>query len=124
MKLTSIEQEVVNDFFRSYVDGSFKNPMICVRLNKAHTDHHTRAIFEVCNYLLSQGIPFWTEVRLNCGCIPDIVCPTHVQPMIEVLCTETPEMFKELKLPKYPEKLQKSFIFVDANKPFEERFVW
>ena len=124
MKLNSHDQALVNSFFRNFVNGSYKNPMNTVRLNKEHTDEHRRQIFEVCNYLLTQGIPFWTEVRLNCGCIPDIVCPTHVKPIVEVLCTETPDMFKRLKLPKYPPELHKSFIFVNAKVPFEERFLW
>ena len=50
----------------------------------------------------------------------DIVCPTHIKPIIEVLCSETPQMFEELKLPKYPVELQNSFIFVNAKVPFEE----
>ena len=124
MKLPQHEQKIVNDFFRSYVNPMYKNPMNVVRLNSEHTEEHRRAIFECCNALLSHGIPFWTEVRLTCGCIPDIVCPTHIKPIIEVLCSETPQMFEELKLPKYPVELQKSFIFVNAKVPFEERFVW
>ncbi len=124
MKLSSSDQELVNAFFRNYVDRSFKNPMNCVRLNSEHTDEHRRSIFEVCNALLKAGVPFWTEVRLTCGTIPDVVCPTHVKPMVEVLCSETPEMFADLKLNKYPKELHKSFIFVDAKAPFEERLLW
>jgi len=124
MKLSSKDQEIVNAWFRHYVNRSHKTVMNAVRLSAEHTDEHRKAIFEVCNYLLKEGIPFWTEVRLNCGCIPDIVCPTHIKPIIEVLCSETPQMFEELKLPKYPVELQNSFIFVNAKVPFEERFVW
>ena len=124
MKLSPKDQEIVNAWFRHYVDRSHKTVMNAIRLSAEHTDEHRRSIFEVCNYLLKEGIPFWTEVRLHCGCIPDIVCPTHIKPIIEVLCSETPQMFEELKLPKYPVELQKSFIFVNAKVPFEERFVW
>ena len=124
MKVPQEEQKVVNNFFREYVDPNFKTVMNAVRLSAEHTDAHRRAIFECCNALIKSGVPFWTEVRFNCGCIPDIVCPTHIKPIIEVLCSETPRMFEELKLPKYPSGLQKSFIFVDANVPFEERFIW
>ena len=123
MKLSSKDQEIVNDFFRSHVDRGHKTVMNAVRLSAEHTDEHRRTIFEACNALLKANIPFWTEVRLICGCIPDIVCPTHIKPIIEVLCSETPQMFKELKLPKYPRELQ-SFIFVDAKVPFEEKFIW
>ena len=124
MKLNSKDQEVVNGFFRHYVNRSHKTVMNAVRLSAEHTDEHRRSIFEVCNALLTAGIPFWTELRLDCGCIPDIVCPTHVKPIIEVLCSETPQMFEELKLHKYPVELQDKFIFVNAKVPFEERFIW
>lgn len=126
MKLSSADQYKVNNFMRDYVDRSFKAPMNAVRLNVDHTDAHRRTIFEVCNALLSHNIPFFTEVRLKCGTIPDIVCPTHVVPFIEVLSSETPQMFEDLKLDKYPEEFRgrynsgklKSFILIDAQKTF------
>lgn len=127
MKLTSKDQEIVNGFFRHYVDRGHKTVMNAIRLSAEHTDEHRRCIFEVCNTLLKAGVPFWTEVRLQCGCIPDIVCPTHIKPIIEVLCSETPQMFEELKLHKYPSELQdtkRNFIFVDAKVPFEESCIW
>jgi len=124
MKLESHEQKIVNDFFRSYVNPMYKNPMNTVRLNSEHTDDHRRTIFECCNALLAAGVPFWTEVRLKCGCIPDIVCPTHVKPMIEVLSSETMQMFTDLKLHKYPDELQGAFIFVDAKEVFKEEMIW
>lgn len=121
MKITSEEQKKVNDFFRSYVDNvGFKNPMNAIRLNVDHTDEHRRAIFEVCNALIGERIPFWTEVRLYCGCIPDVVCPTNVKPIIEVLSSETEQDFYEKKHHKYPSELQNgSIVLVDAKKKFE-----
>ena len=110
------------------MDRSYKTPMNAV-INVDHTDAHRRTIFEVCNALLQEKIPFFTEVRLKCGTIPDIVCPTHVVPFIEVLSSETIEMFEDLKLAKYPSEFQlrytgsgklKSFIFVDAQKEFSK----
>lgn len=127
MKLSRKDQATVNEFFRHYVNPNFKTVMNAVRLSAEHTDEHRRSIFECCNALIKAGVPFWTEVRLNCGCIPDIVCPTHIKPIIEVLCSETPQMFEQLKLHRYPVELQdtkKTFIFVNANVPFEERFLW
>ena len=127
MKVNSKDQETINVFFRSYVNSGHKTVMNAVRLSAEHTDEHRRCIFEVCNALLQAGIPFWTEVRLECGCIPDIVCPTHIKPIIEVLCSETPEMFTKLKLHKYPAELQdtkRNFIFVDAKVPFKESCIW
>lgn len=128
MKLSPKQQSEINEFMREYADRSYKTPMNAVRLSSEHTDAHRRTIFEVCNALLEEGIPFYTEVRLTCGCIPDIVTPTHVAPFIEVLGTETMEMFEGLKLHKYPEEFKqrynsgklKSFIFVDAKKVFNK----
>ena len=129
MKVAPKDQAVINEFMREYVDRSYKTPMNAVRLNVDHTDAHRRTIFEVCNALLQEKIPFFTEVRLKCGTIPDIVCPTHVVPFIEVLSSETIEMFEDLKLAKSPSEFQlrsngsgklKSFIFVDAQKEFSK----
>tara|TARA_B100001778_G_C18458301_1_gene569965 strand:- start:58 stop:459 length:402 start_codon:yes stop_codon:yes gene_type:complete len=129
MKVAPKDQATINEFMREYVDRSYKTPMNAVRLNVDHTDAHRRTIFEVCNALLQEKIPFFTEVRLKCGTIPDIVCPTHVVPFIEVLSSETIEMFEDLKLAKYPSEFQlrytgsgklKSFIFVDAQQEFSK----
>jgi hypothetical protein len=77
-------------------------------------------IFEVCNALIAENIPFWTEVRLKCGCIPDIVCPTNVKPIIEVLSSETEKDFYEKKHHKYPQELQRSsIVLVSAHKEFQ-----
>ena len=128
MKLKSKQQSEINEFMREYADRSYKTPMNAVRLSAEHTDAHRRGIFEVCNALLTEGIPFYTEVRLTCGCIPDIVAPTHIVPFIEVLGTETMQMFEDLKLHKYPEEFRrryssgklKSFIFVYAKEEFNK----
>lgn len=126
MKLTSAEQKEVNDFFREYVDTvRYKNPMNSVRLNVDHTDEHRRMIFEICNALIAEKIPFWTEVRLKCGCIPDIVCPTNVKPIIEVLSSETEKDFYEKKHHKYPQELQRgSIALVSAHKEFQIKEVF
>ena len=58
MKLSSKDQEIVNAWFRHYVNRSHKTVMNAVRLSAEHTDEHRKAIFEVCNYLLKEGIPF------------------------------------------------------------------
>lgn len=130
MKVSNKDQQVINAFMRDYVDSSYNVPMNAVRLNVDHTPQHRETIFRVCEALLTMGVPFFTEVRLKCGCIPDVVCPTYdVAPFIEVLSSETLEMFEELKLHKYPVEYQdrfksgrlKSFIFVDANEEFSER---
>lgn len=101
MKLDPADQKIVNDFFREHVNRSYKNPMNSVRMNIDHTFEHRERIFQICNHLIDNKIPFWTEVRLNNGCIPDIVTPTHVVTFIEVFGTETLDDFKSNKLAKY-----------------------
>ena len=101
MKLDPSDQKIVNDFFREHVNRSYKNPMNSVRMNVDHTFEHRERIFQICNHLIDNKIPFWTEVRLNNGCIPDIVTPTHVITFIEVFGTETLDDFKSNKLAKY-----------------------
>ena len=101
MKLDPADQKIVNDFFREHVNRSYKNPMNSVRMNVDHTFEHRERIFQICNHLIDNRIPFWTEVRLNNGCIPDIVTPTHVVTFIEVFGTETLDDFKSNKLAKY-----------------------
>ena len=101
MKLDPADQKIVNDFFREHVNRSYKNPMNSVRMNVDHTLEHRERIFQICNHLIDNRIPFWTEVRLNNGCIPDIVTPTHVTTFIEVFGTETLDDFKSNKLAKY-----------------------
>jgi hypothetical protein len=132
MKIKPKDQRIINEFARNYVNSSYKMTLNAVRLSADHTDAHRRAIFEVCNSLLEVGIPFFTEVHLLCGCIPDIVAPTHVTPFIEVLCTETPEMFEDLKLHRYPIEFQtrynsgrlKSFTLVNALAPFNKELLF
>ena len=101
MKLDPSDQKIVNDFFREHVNRSFKNPMNSVRMNVDHTFEHRERIFQICNHLIDNKIPFWTEVRLNNGCIPDIVTPTHVITFIEVFGAETLVDFNSNKLAKY-----------------------
>ena len=116
MKLASSDQKIVNSFFREHVDRAYKNPMNSIRLNSEHTKEHREMICEICNLLIDNKIPFWTEVRLKNGCIPDIVAPTHVINFIEVFGTETIEDFRTRKLPKYEQSgfCEKDFVFVDA----------
>ena len=60
------EQKIVNDFFRSYVDPMYKNPMNTVRLNS--NIRMSIGVLSLNAVMLSgpsQGVPFWTEVRLK-----------------------------------------------------------
>ena len=120
MKLPSSDQKIVNDFFREHVERAYKNPMNSVRLNVDHTNDHRVRIFEICNVLIDKKIPFWTEVRLKNGCIPDIVAPTHVVRFIEVLGTESPDDFLQNKFHKYESHgfSKKDFLLIDASGEF------
>ena len=115
------DQKIINDFFRNYVDKGFKYVQNSVKLNPQHTDAHRRTTFEACNVLVQNGIPFWTEVRLKNGCIPDIVAPTHITPIIEIMSSETEEMFDRNKGSPYETLgFQKSQMkFIDANLEFD-----
>mgnify|MGYP000087183501 FL=1 len=126
MKLDPSDQKTVNDFFREHVDRSFKNPMNSVRMNVDHTFDHRERIFQICNHLIDNKIPFWTEVRLNNGCIPDIVTPTHVVTFIEVFGTETLDDFKSNKLSKYQGAGfdLADFKFVDTNSELLLQELW
>tara|TARA_Y100000992_G_C21235307_1_gene477696 strand:- start:550 stop:930 length:381 start_codon:yes stop_codon:yes gene_type:complete len=126
MKLDPSDQKIVNDFFREHVNRSFKNPMNSVRMNVDHTFEHRERIFQICNHLIDNKIPFWTEVRLNNGCIPDIVTPTHVTTFIEVFGTETLDDFKSNKLEKYRAAgfELSDFKFVDCDSELLLQELW
>ena len=116
------EQVIINDFFRQYVDKGFKYIKNAVKLNPQHTEEHRRTMFEVCDTLLKHDIPFWTEVTLLNGCIPDVIAPTHVTPIIEVMSSETIEQFHENKMESYLRSgLNTSHLkFIDAHEKFDE----
>ena len=126
MNLDPSDQKIVNDFFREHVNRSFKNPMNSVRMNVDHTFEHRERIFQICNHLIDNKIPFWTEVRLNNGCIPDIVTPTHVTTFIEVFGTETLDDFKSNKLEKYRAAgfELSDFKFVDCDSELLLQELW
>ena len=126
MKLPSSDQKIVNDFFREHVERAYKNPMNSVRLNVDHTNDHRVRIFEICNVLIDKKIPFWTEVRLKNGCIPDIVTPTHIVTFIEVFGTETLDDFKTNKLAKYQTSGfdLKHFKFIDTSSELLFEQLW
>ena len=117
------DQKIINDFFRQYVDRGFKTTVNSVKLNPTHTEVHKRTIFEACNSLLNNGINFWTEVRLKCGRIPDIVAPTHITPFIEILSSETVEDFLTTKGSTYETMgvPMKSVKLIQATEKWDEK---
>ncbi len=114
----------INDFIRDYAEVGFKRELGTIKLpenNKSNRDllSHNLKLCEVCCHLKKLGIPFITEFKMKGGLRPDIVCPTHVKKIIEILHTETMESFREKKLPKYPEELKNEFIFIKTLEKFD-----
>jgi hypothetical protein len=118
------ENEKINEFLRKYSDLSFKHVRGAILFSKANKTPHNMMVAKICDYLLKNDIPFFTEFRMKDSKLrPDIVCPTHVKKIIEVFYSETIEDFNINKRPYYPLELQREFIFVDASKEFNERMI-
>lgn len=112
---------ILREFQEAYFEKGFKNNLNEIRLSKANTFRHNFRVCAVCCYLLSQDIPFYTEVKLNCSLRVDICCPTHVIKLIEVLHSETPEKFTKLKLHKLPEELKDEFVLIETKNKFNPK---
>ena len=73
----------------------------CIRLtNNNLKTKHTEKMIETCLEFLENKVPFITEAIFTNGSRCDILCPS-TKDIIEILHTETDEMFKE-KIKKYP----------------------
>lgn len=105
------------------MDPAFKNPINTIRLSAENTREHNMQVAKACIILLENGVPFYTEVRLKCGLRPDILCPSHVKQIIEVLHSETPEMFVEKKFNKLPQELRGEYILLDSHEEWPERVI-
>lgn len=115
MKQPEAIQRTINDWWREYGDPMFKPDWNKIKLSRANTYEHNLRVCEICITLLELGVPFATEVRLKCGARPDIIAPTHIQPIIEVLWSETNKDFVTKKAHKYPEELQGRWILHNAE---------
>jgi hypothetical protein len=124
VKLSSKEQKQLNDWWREHGDKMHKPLWGAIRLSAANTREHNLRVCQVCCTLIEHGLPFATEVRLKNGVRPDIVAPTHVVPIIEVLWSETKEDFLTKKAPKYPDSLQKQWILHDAKLDYDEKSIF
>ena len=113
------DTEKINTFFRNYVDPCYKNDMNVIRLSKGNTPQHNLRVCEICCWLLASNIPFYTEVKLKSGVRPDIICPTHIKPIIEVFHTEDEKDFVVHKEPKYPKELRTEIIFNRTYNKFK-----
>jgi len=124
LRYPSKMQKELNDWSREHLDPMFKPHWGVIKLSKGNTYEHNLRVCEVALTLLEHDIPFCTEARLKCGTRPDIVAPTHVLPYIEVLFSETKDDFFAKKAGKLPDSLQRSWIFVDAKKPYHEEMIF
>jgi hypothetical protein len=124
MKLDAKTQKRINDWWREHGDKMHKPLWGAIRLSAANTREHNIRVCEICCTLMEHGIPFATEVRLNTGVRPDIVAPTHVLPIIEVLWSESKQDFIDKKSDKYPSSLQKKWILHDAKTEYFEKSVF
>jgi hypothetical protein len=120
MKLNPKTQKQVNDWWREHGDKMYKPLWGAIRLSSANTREHNLRVCQICCTLLEHGIPFATEVRLSNGVRPDIVAPTHVFPIIEVLWSESKQDFLDKKADKYPLSLQRKWILHDAKGEYTE----
>lgn len=119
MKLPYKVQKEVNDWWRIHGDTSYKPDWGKIKLSVANTREHNLRVCEICISLLEMGLPFATEARLKTGVRPDIVAPTHVKPIIEVLWSETNEDFLSNKSDKYHSDLIGKWILHDAKQEYD-----
>lgn len=124
--MNQMNQKTIKDlreFQDRYFEPGYKNTLNDIRLSKANTFAHNLRVSAICCYLLSQEIPYYTEVKLKCGLRCDIVCPTHIIKIIEVLHTETPEKFRKLKLGKLPIELKDEVILISTKEKFNPKSI-
>lgn len=119
MKLSAKVQKEVNDWWRIHGDTSYKPDWGKIKLSVANTREHNLRVCEICITLLEMGLPFATEARLQTGVRPDIIAPTHVKPIIEVLWSETNEDFLSNKSDKYHSDLIGKWILHDAKQEYD-----
>lgn len=117
------EWEAIRNFTRTYLDPSRKLDLNTIKVSQANTYEHNLRVCQICLTLLEAGIPFYTEATFKTGWKPDIVCPTHSYPIIEVFHTEDSQKFTHLKSHKVPIELQDEILFNRTENPFQKQQV-
>ena len=79
-------------------------------------------VYEICWWLYQNNIPFATETTFKSGYNPDIICPSHIKPIIEIRWSETEKKTLE-KFSRIPEELHKQIIYVEAGQEFNELMI-
>ena len=116
-KPTPGEQRKINNFVRKYANHFFKYHLNHI-IPTGTSPEHLAMVSEICQHLYFKGIPYITEFKMRSGVTPDIVLPTHVKRIIEVLHSETIDDFNLKKRMKYPAELNNDFIFISTAKKF------
>jgi hypothetical protein len=119
MKVTKKQLDAIKSFEKDYIDRRYKPQWNVVKFSSTSYEHQ-RTVFDVCWWLYKNNIPFATETVFTSGYNPDIICPTHIKPVIEVRYSEKDKNTIE-KFSRIPEELHNKIIFVDANKTFDEK---
>jgi hypothetical protein len=119
MKYPAKLQKTLNDWWRQHGDDMHRPAWGVIKLSAGNTYEHNMRVAQICIYLLHNGIPFATEAILRYNVRPDIICPTHVCPIIEVLWSESKEDFVEKKAGKYPDTLNGKWILNNAADEFD-----
>lgn len=110
-----------SEFMREYADPSFRVSWNTIKLSGTSKEHQDM-VYNICWYLYKNNIPFATEVRFSSGYRPDIVCPTHIKPIIEVRHSEEDKQTNE-KFQRIPEVLHNKIIYVEAEEAFYEDLI-
>lgn len=114
--------KVLNEFKQKYLSLSYRvdwKPQ--VKFSGTSKDHQ-RMVFDICWWLYQNNIPFMTEAVFKSGYNPDIICPTHVRPIIEVRHSEGDKQTLS-KFKRIPDELQDKIIYVDAGEDFVEELI-
>lgn len=106
-----------NQWMREHSAATYSSRMNVIRLTKGNLKHNMK-LCEVCCHLLENEIPFYTEVPLKYGVRPDIVCPTNIKSIIEIMNTEEDKDFAKNKSYKYPKDIINEMIFIDCDNEF------
>lgn len=113
--------KALNDFVREYGKVGFSPKWNWVKFQPV-SDEHQQMVFNICWYLYKEGIPFATEFHMKSGYNPDIICPTHIVPIIEVRHSET-EKKTLSKFTRIPEELQNKIIYVDSKAEWKPELI-
>jgi hypothetical protein len=107
-----ITQQELNTFKRKYLKTNKKLIANAIIHDSNTVTEHRRLVSDICEWLRSNNILFYTKVYLKCGEIADIVVPELPRPIIEVRHSELE------KNKKYNPEYEHLRVFIDTNNPW------